>query len=200
MSKTQLNRLLPFVFLGLVALQVSAATPSTPKSTVKAAVDAVMAILRNKSLDGATRRDSIRTVIDRHFDFVNMSQRVLAHNWRKANSTQQADFVAYFSDYLEAFYLKRIENYSGQEIEYVAEWTRGNKANVETFVVTQTNKIPVTYRLRHDPRSGQWLAYDVIIEGQSLVSSYRDIFGAIESVEGIEGVLSDVRRRAESTR
>ena len=182
-----------FIFGGL---HNTAASVHTPKKTVQLAVESVLDILRNKKLNKQERRRRIRAVIDENFDFVGMSQSVLAQNWHKASPNQQADFVSYFSDYLEEIYVQRIESYTDEEIEYGAEKVRGKRAEVETFVVTAKNKIPLTYRLRYNPDKQQWFAFDVIVEGQSLVSSYREVFAAIEWSEGIDGVLTDALRRA----
>ena len=186
--------------LVLSNLHEAAASAPTPKIVVQSAVESVLVILRDKTLSMQDRRERIRTVIDENFDFVGMSQRVLALNWRKASLNQQADFVSYFSDYLEQIYVQRIESYTDQEIEYGEEKIRGERADVATFVVTAKNKIPVNYRLRFNPEKQQWLAFDVIVEGQSLVSSYREVFAAIEWSEGIDGVLNDVFRRAKENR
>ncbi len=181
-------------------LHDAAASAPTPKIIVQSAVESVLAILRDKTLSMQERRERIRTVIDENFDFVGMSQRVLAQNWRKATPNQQADFVSYFSDYLEQIYIQRIESYTDQEIEYGEEKIRGERADVATFVVTAKNKIPVNYRLRFNPEKQKWFAFDVIVEGQSLVSSYREVFAAIEWSEGIDGVLNDVLRRTKDSR
>lgn len=183
-------------FFMLDGLYDAAASVRTPKLTVQSAVESVLEILRNKKLNKQDRRKSIRAVIDENFDFVGMSQSVLAQNWHKASPNQQADFVSYFSDYLEQIYVQRIESYTDEEIEFGAEKIRGKRAEVETFVVTATNKIPVNYRLRYNPDKQQWFAFDVIVEGQSLVSSYREVFAAIEWSEGIDGVITDALRRA----
>lgn len=186
--------LIACVFI-LSNLHYAAAATPTPKLTVQSAVGSVLVILRDKTLSKQVRRERIRAVIDANFDFFGMSQRVLAQNWRKASPNQQADFVSYFSDYLEQIYVQRIESYTDQEIEYGEEKVRGERADVATFVVTATNKIPVNYRLRFNADKQRWFAFDVIVEGQSLVSSYREVFAAIEWSEGIDGVLNDVLRR-----
>lgn len=177
----------------------SAVTPG-PKATVESAVDQVLGILRDETLDTQTRRERIRGVIDEHFDFVRMSQSVLSHNWSKATPSEKDGFVAFFSDYLEHTYVQIIETYTNQSIEYGEEKVRGDRAQVNTFVVTKTAKIPVHYRLRYNTRENRWLAYDVLIEGVSLVNNYREVFAAIAASEGMGGVLEDVERRLQQVK
>ena len=59
--------------------------------------------------------------------------------------------------------------------------------------MTGSTSIPVEFKLRQD--EGQWYAYDVIIEGVSLVSNYRNTFAAIVKNEGMGGLLSNIQKR-----
>ncbi len=69
----------------------------------------------------------------------------------------------------------------------------GDRASVDTVIVAGAKEIPVTYRLRMN--EGEWFAYDVVIEGVSLVNTYRDTFAAIARSEGMDGVLYDLKER-----
>ena len=42
---------------------------------------------------------------------------------------------------------------------------------------------------------GTWFAYDVVIEGISLVSNYRSTFAAIVKNDGMDGLLNDIQQR-----
>ena len=127
------------------------------------------------------------------FDFRSMSQSILATNWRAATTEEKRQFVELFSRYLEDTYRNKIEAYGDQSIVYVSEQIRKDRAMVDTEIIAQGKRIPVTYRLKNN--DGDWYAYDVVIEGMSLVSNYRDTFNAIIKSEGMEGLLSDLEVR-----
>ena len=59
--------------------------------------------------------------------------------------------------------------------------------------MTDTNEIPVDYKLKNN--NGTWYAYDVVIEGVSLVNNYRSTFAAIVNNDGMDGLLNDIQRR-----
>ena len=101
--------------------------------------------------------------------------------------------MEFFSRYLEDTYRNKIEAYGDQSIVYVSEQIRKDRAMVDTEIIAQGKRIPVTYRLKNN--DGDWYAYDVVIEGMSLVSNYRDTFNAIIKSEGMEGLLSDLEVR-----
>jgi len=81
-------------------------------------------------------------------------------------------------------------------VKYGEEKITGDRAKVETFIVTQNTHIPVTYKLRRN--EGKWFAYDVVIEGVSLVSNYRNTYSGIVKTEGIGGLLDSLQGSIEN--
>jgi phospholipid transport system substrate-binding protein len=173
--------------------RVSAA-PMTPTETVQAAISEVLAILKeHQGADREQRWQAIGRVINAKFDFRSMSQSVLARSWRAATPEEKRQFVEYFSQYLEDTYRTKIESYTDQKVEYISEQVRKDRAVVETEIVTAQARVPVTYRLKNN--DGRWFAYDVVIEGVSLVNNYRNTFSAIIKAEGMDGLLTDLEGR-----
>ncbi len=164
-----------------------------PMARVKDSVDRVITVLQDESLDRETQWNRIGAVINDSFDFRSMSQSVLATNWKKATPEERKRFVEFFSQYLEETYRTKIESYSNQRVEYLAETVRGKRAVVETVIVTDSTQIPVNYKLKNN--NGEWYAYDVVIEGVSLVSNYRSTFAAIVNNDGMDGLLNDIQDR-----
>ena len=180
-----------FALLLVWALPVSAA--DTPTDTVKLAIEQVIAGLQGHNLEREARWASIGRIINDRFDFRSMSQSVLATNWQEATTEEKRQFVEYFSQYLEDTYRTQIESYSDQRVEYLAEQVRNDRATVDTAVVSSNKRIPITYRLKLT--KGKWVAYDVVIEGVSLVNNYRSTFSAIVKAGGMDGLLTDLEGR-----
>jgi len=166
---------------------------STPTDRVKDSVDKVITVLKDKSLGKEERWSKIGLVINDSFDFRSMSQSVLATNWKKATPEERQQFVVFFSQYLEDTYRTKIEAYTNQKVDYVGETIRGKRAVVETLIITDNAEIPVNYKLKNN--DGNWFAYDVVIEGVSLVNNYRSTFAAIVKNDGMDGLLSDIQTR-----
>lgn len=182
-----------FVLVMVLGAAVRAAPPS-PTEQIQAVVDEVIALLKNDSLSKQGRRDQIRAIIAPHFDFEAMSQSILALNWRKASPEQRARFVELFQQLLENTYIVAMESYSGETVRYGKEKLNGKKASVETFIVRPTGvETPVVYKLKrnHD----QWVAYDVIAEGISLIRNYRTSFRSIADKDGMEGLLRQLEAK-----
>jgi phospholipid transport system substrate-binding protein len=182
-----------FILLFLLSLTVLSADLSTPSGRVQDSIDKVINILKDNSLDREARWKKIGLIINDGFDFRSMSQSVLATNWKKASPEERRNFVEFFSQYIEETYRKKIESYSNQKVVITGETIRGKKAIVETSIVTDTTEIPVDYKLKNN--DGTWYAYDVVIEGVSLVNNYRSTFAAIVNNDGMDGLLNDIQRR-----
>ncbi len=183
---------LGFALLLLLNSWCVASVPS-PTDRVRESVGEILSVLKDQSLGRDERWAHIGQVIDGAFDFRSMSQSILATNWRKATKEEKRQFVEFFSQYLEATYREKIEAYTNQGIDYLSEQIRGDKAVVDTVIRTDATQIPVSYKLKLNDDG--WYAYDVIIEGVSLVNNYRSTFNAIVKSGGMSGLLIDLEGR-----
>lgn len=164
-----------------------------PQAQLSKTVDAVLEILRDQGLDSATKRERISPLVRARFDFATMAQWVLGPQWRQASAAEQERFVALFSDLLEATYIGRIDEYSGEQVVFLGEQIEDRRAQVDSKVVTRSAEIPIGYRLVS--RGEDWLVFDVIIENVSLVRNYRSSFSEIVRREGMSGLFAQMEQR-----
>ena len=186
------------VFLTLVtgftlAFTAMSLAASSPTDMVRISVDAVLAILDNEQLNYEDKRSQIGVIVQERFDFRAMSQRTLATNWRKTTDEEKEKFIELFSQLIENSYVGKIESYTNERVDYPGEKVSGRKAVVETLIITSSADIPVDYRLYQ--KGDQWLVYDVIIEGVSLISNYRSSYQEIMKKEGFDGLLAKMRAK-----
>ena len=189
-----LKRLLLTLMAGIaLAFTVMSHAGSTPTDDVRTSVDAMLEILKNEQLNQEDKRAQMSTVINERFDFRAMSQRTLATNWKKTTDEEKQQFVALFSQLIENSYVGKIEAYTNEKVEYPGEKIKGRKAVVETLIVTSSADVPVNYRVYQ--KGDQWLVYDVIIEGVSLISNYRSSYQEIMKKEGFDGLLAKMQAK-----
>lgn len=189
--------LFPGVVLALLLVPgwAHAVPKVTPMEQVRESTEKVITILQDETLDQQGRWDAIGVIINDRFDFRSMSQSILATNWQRATPEERERFVEYFSQYIEETYRTKIESYDNQEILYKNETIYGKRAEVETAIVTESTEIPIVYKLKDN--DGKWFAYDVVIEGVSLVNNYRSTFSTIVKNDGMDGLLNDIKRRVD---
>lgn len=167
------------------------ATAGAPTDRVEGAVSSILAILQDGTLTREASWEQIGYIIKQQFDIEAMSQSILATNWKKATPEEKRDFVEFFSQYLENTYRRKIEGYSNEQVHFLGEKVNGERATVDTAIVTESVEIPVVYKMRLN--GDQWYAYDVVVEGVSLVSNYRNTFAAIVKSEGMDGLLLNLQ-------
>jgi phospholipid transport system substrate-binding protein len=163
-------------------LAVSGAMAGEPTEIVKGVVDGVLNVLNNPAYQGPAhknqRRQLMKEMVDRRFDYREMAKRSLGPTWRTLSHAQQEEFVRLFAELLEASYSDKIEKYSANiKIDYVGENVDEDYAEVRTVVLRANDRIPFNYLLLNDAEG--WMIYDVSIEGVSLVSNYRSQFSRI---------------------
>jgi phospholipid transport system substrate-binding protein len=175
------------------------AEEATPTAALKPALNDLADVLLDESLKGREHRDErrakIMSLIKGGFDFREMSKRILGKTWRQINDRERDRFTELMTKLLENVYIGKLEGYSGQAIEFVAEIVKDGRAQVTTLVENNNEKIPVHY-IMNKADSG-WVVYDINIEGVSLVSNYREQFKSIlrkDDFEGLVKMLEDKNR------
>ncbi len=171
-----------------------------PTVAIKGTVDKVLEILRNPELKKpnkeAERRKLLRKAVDESFDFEEMSKRTLARHWQKRTPAEKTEFVDLFSDLLERSYINKVESYTDETVEYIREIIEGDYALVKTKIITKRNiEIPMDYKLIK--KGGKWEAYDVVIEGISLVNNYRSQFDKIIHSDSYGELVTRLRNKQE---
>lgn len=172
----------------------SAFASQSPAMVVKEGVTEVVSMVQDKSLEQGVRRDMMRTSIANRFDFNTMSRSILARNWKKADAEQQRRFVVLLRTLLEDTYMTAIESYTSEQINFGDEKIKGKKAVVNvSILLTSGAEAPLLFKLRN--KGGDWFVYDVVIEGVSLVSTFRSNFSSIVKRDGVDGLLERLEQK-----
>ena len=181
-----------FVVMLMLASQ-PAFSAAGPRAQLEKSVSRILELLRDDSLQDKVRKEQITELVRQRFNLRVMSQYVLGPQWRSTSPEERERFVTLFSDLLEASYVDKINAYNDEEVSFVGEQIRENRASVETLVLTGSKEIPIEYRLVDD--NGEWLVYDVIVEGVSLVRNYRSSYREIVRKEGMAKLLDRMKEK-----
>lgn len=176
----------------------SAQTPAEAEAqrTVRDVADRVLAILRTPGLASAERRKRIEAIAWDWFDVDTMARLVVARDWRSFTPAQRTAFIDAFRQLLSVRYGRKLDAYDQEQVEIVSSRVEPNgDVTVRTRIERPNGESEVTvdYRLRrHDDR---YLAVDAVIEGVSLVFSYRGQFQSILASKGPDGLIERVREK-----
>ncbi len=189
---------LPFIFP--VSIAASPQTRETPLEAVRETVTAVLRILEDPTLKESgkltVRRRKLEEIAAARFDYAEMSKRVLSSYWKQLREGQRKEFVEVYKSFLSDRYAGKIEDYTGhkQEVSYLTERIEGSYAEVRTELRSDKTTLPLDYRLLLN--ENRWLAYDIIIDGVSLVNNYRSQFQKIIRESSYEELIRKLRERS----
>lgn len=174
----------------------SAAGP--PTNQLRSHIDRVLQILEDPALrdpgKAVERRAAVRRVANEIFDFPETARRSLGPHWQARTAAERQEFVELFGDLLERSYISRIELYGGERIQYVGDVVDGEQARVQSKLLTRAGTaVPIEYRMLR--RGERWRVYDVVIEGVSLVASYRTQFNRIIRSSSYEELVRKMKSR-----
>ena len=188
------------IVMCLVFSGVVSASEITDK--VKHTIDEVISIVTNENLKNKAdlRRDKLRQVMGKGFNYRQMAMRSLAREWMKRTPKEQAEFVKLYKRFLEFSFTSKIETFSGETISYTGEKVIKNKyALVNTKVNRKDGVVKIDYKLINE--KGNWLVYDFVVKGVSMVRNSRSQFEKIirnESYGSLVKTLAEKVRKNES--
>lgn len=178
---------------GFFSVPVKAVATPDPTEQFRPFLQKVTDVLSDPTLKTFPKKEQSRRVIKvvrERFDFREMSKRVLGQHWRQLNDQEQAKFEQLFTELLQYAYVDKIDEYSGQKVEFTQQRIKGDRAEVQTLLVDKEKSIPVSYILIL--RGEQWMAYDVVVEGVSLIRNYMEQFREILQKEGYPGLVHQI--------
>ena len=173
------------------------AAAESPTEVIRATINEVTRILEDPKLKDPgkllSRRRMLEEVIAARFDYAEMSKRSLAAYWAPLSPAERAEFVELFKSFLSDRYAEKIEGYSGEQVLYLSERIQGDYAEVRTELRSKKVEIPMDYRLFL--KEDRWHAYDIVVDGVSLVKNYRSQFQKIIRADSYPELVRRLRDR-----
>ena len=184
-----------FVF-PVVTQASAAAAPPDPTEQLKPVVDKVVSLLKDPEFRKRPLVDQsevIVKIVSERFDFHEMSKRVMGKQWRSLNPEQQNQFVTLFTKLLQYVYINQVNGYLDKKIEFIDQRIRRDRAEVKTLLVSEDKTIPVSYIMLLEKDS--WMAYDIAIEGVSLIRNYMEQISTVLRDEKFPGLISMLKKK-----
>jgi len=173
--------------------------PAGPAEMLTIMTDRVLAEIRNNPAlldDEEQIRRLAEELILPNIDFRVASQWVLGKYWRTATPSQREAFIDQFRELLVNTYLQSLDKYQ----EYTIRILRAHpgqppgRAIVDGEVV-QPEGPPIKVLFRLHRVSHDWLVYDIVIEGVSLVATRRSEFANQIRSKGLDSLIAHLAMR-----
>jgi phospholipid transport system substrate-binding protein len=171
-----------------------------PQQVIQGVSDGLMRVLREDRDRLRTDPDAVHRLVDRLFlpnlDFSRVAALVLGPHWREASPAQGQAFEREFKTLLIQTYASALDGLSSWELRYPP--MRLEPGQTRTVVRTEMRQpggtfVAVDYRMA--VKGDRWVAYDVLVEGVSLLSAYRAQFTEIARRRGIDGLIDELNVR-----
>ena len=151
-----------------------------PLDLVRSAASRVLAIAQSPpaGITGSEdRRTGIRRVAHDLFAFNEMARRVMGQHSKDCLPQEQDEFARLFAEVFTQAYVTAVERYSGEDVAFLGEEVTGAFAQVRSLVITtRGSRISIEYQLLAS--GSRWAVYDIVLDGASLVSTYRSLFNS----------------------
>ncbi len=136
-----------------------------------------------------------------HFNFERMTKLAVGRAWRKATPEQRKALMTEFRILLVRTYTKAFTSYRDQLVEVKPLKLEASMTDVtvKTAILKPGSQQPILVDYDMEKTPNGWKAYDLIVEGVSLVTSYRGTFADQIKQVGIDGLiktLSDMNKSA----
>jgi phospholipid transport system substrate-binding protein len=125
------------------------------------------------------------------FDFKVITKLILARYYKKASAEQRAQFADGFRDRLIRTYATALLKYQGEELVFhpFSAEPEDRRVIVKTAFKRRDGGPNVSVNFRFFKGKNGWKAYDVTIEGVSMVTNYRSVYTAKIKREGLDAVI-----------
>jgi phospholipid transport system substrate-binding protein len=169
----------------------------SPTDAVKNTVADLLSILGNEALKqpdrSLDRRHFIEDLIRHRLSYEEAAQRALGLRWTRLNDSERQEFVSLFMHLLRDTLANNIDQYYDEQMFYLTDRRHGRFAEVRTNLVGSKVNTSLDFRLGSE--SGQWLIYDVVIDGTSMISSYKAQFARIIRDDSYAGLIEKMKQR-----
>ena len=195
------------ISFALAALMLFAGTAAvraeSPLAEIKSTTESILLLLKDPKLQGdaqkSERQQLVRAQMEKRFDWEQCARGCLGRHWTQRTPAEKAEFIKLFSEFLKDTYSDKIATYYSDldKIDYQGEKIiDGDYASVKLLITTKSKvDHPLEYRMQKSGTGGDWMVYDVVIEGISLIKNYRDQFDAIIAKSSYDGLIKEIKAK-----
>jgi phospholipid transport system substrate-binding protein len=183
------------VVLMVTSVNLSSAHADTAMGVTQTMVNHALQIMADKSAPVQQRRRQLREAIENEFDFTEMSKSALGYHWRTINESQRAQFTKLFTAFIEDAYLSKIQDYSGQQVQFQGQSPLGQGYSQINTAIVQTGKSPISVNYLLLQKDGTWKIYDVTVDAISIIANYRNQFNRVINDKGFDQLMADLQAK-----
>jgi phospholipid transport system substrate-binding protein len=195
-----MTKLFATLFAAFALALPAAAQEQSPEALVKQVTEEILQALKtDKKLAAGDKQRALQVAEEKvlpHIDFEEATRLAVGRAWAQASPEQKKQLVDEFRRMLVRIYSNAISPYQGQTIKVAPVRMRPGDTEVtvhNTFIRSGGKGIPFDYSMRKTEQG--WKIYDIVVEGISLVLTYRSEFDAVVKQQGIDGLIKALAQK-----
>lgn len=160
----------------------------------------IIKIANNNKIPIKDRRRELINLIDRSVDSKWISKFVLGRHYRKRSQAEKDKFQKLYREFMINTYAPKFTGYNGEKFEIQNIINQENYYTVKCLFYTKDESpaINIDFRVKNDKKSLQFLVFDIVAEGISLIETQRSEFGSAISNSGFDKFLLDLEDKIKS--
>jgi len=180
------------------------ASTDAAEKRLKGSVDQVVAVAKN-ARDRDALITGVKPILEGILSFETMTRRAVGPGWKQFSPEQQKEAVRLFTVLILRTYTAKFTPGEYPSVVYKPSSTPSpERVEIPTTALYKGNRYEVIYRVENKANGqggpGEWLITDVVIEGVSMVGSYRTQFDSEFKQGGAVAVLSALQRSVSETK
>ncbi|MFV1974115.1 MAG: phospholipid-binding protein MlaC [Candidatus Scalindua sp.] len=183
------------LFFLLLSQVVVADVETEAEKTLKLSIGKVFTVLLDKEMTLDQKKSKVIDITNTTFNYPLMAKLSLGKaNWSEFNAKQRVEFTSLFTELFQRFYVDKLDLFSNEEIIFQpANAVQEKKVQIPTILLSKGKKYSILYKMSNT-KDG-WKVYDIIIEGVSLIHTYRSQYNHILGKGGVEDLLTKMREQ-----
>lgn len=187
---------LSLLMMGCAVLATAVPVPDgDPQALVHSTIEQLREAVRRERDSIERNPAAVIALVDKylvpHIDMRMAARLIMGKHWRTASEAQRQAFTSAFQELLLRTYAVHARDYADAEIDYLSTLPvdeNGTRVEVRTRVI-RPGKPPARVDYRMVAANGAWKAFDAVINGISIVSTFRA--GINEEIRhyGIDGLI-----------
>lgn len=191
-----MKRLVSYFIIVLSSLSFSAfAQQTSPYLTLENVGNNLFSRIANSQQELAKFPNLMETIVEEelmpHIDYKYTAYRILGKNLKKTTKEQRKMFTESMRHYLVRTYASALKQYKNQKVKFEQDRPVAGKRIVGVNAkIIEAGKptIGLVFQMRKNKKTNEWKAYDMIVEGISLLTTKQAEIGSRVSKLGVEQV------------
>ena len=194
----------------LVVMGVSsgafAADTSAPDKLISSLFEGVNERLKQDADKIAADRNHLIVIGDEllapYVSFETMSKQILGKNWRKISPDQRKRYTEAFRQKVSFSVVSQYDPTKKYDMEVTGQRLndKGDRAAVSSVVtdLSNANKLNISYKLFKSRKTNNWQVYDVVVEGVSVLQSFKTASAEDFKRNGIEYMIAQLQNEKDT--